>query len=111
MQTTAIQPPSLTASLPTSITQILATPAASTGFIVSGVTFANKTGATVTVTFTLFNGTTDFNIAFQAPVAAGDTLVFGGENLKFMLTNGFSLRALCNTATAVDVTVSYVSFT
>lgn len=111
MQTTSIQNPSLTQNLGTSISTILATPPASTGSIVAGVTFANKTGATVTVQFSVFNGTTDFFIAFNAPIAAGDSLVFGGGTLKFLLTNGFSLRALCNTPSAVDVTVHYTNFT
>jgi hypothetical protein len=111
MQTTSIQNPSLTQNLSTSIATILATPPSATGSIVSGVTFANKSGGTVTIQFSVFNGTTDFYVAFNAPIAAGDSLVFGGENLKLMLTNGFSLRALCNTASAVDVTVHYANFT
>src|SRR5580693_1567185 len=99
MQTTTIQPPTLTPSLPTSITQILATPAGGTGRIVSGITFANKSAGAITVQCSIFNVATDVWLAFNAPIAVGDTLALGGENLKVMLTNGFSLRALCNTAT------------
>jgi hypothetical protein len=111
MQTTNIQNPALTSNLPTSITQVVATPSASTGRIVSSISFCNKSGGAVTVQVSLYNGTTDFYLAFNAIIAQGDTLVLGGGNLKLLLTNGFSLRALCNTSNAVDVIACYTDFT
>jgi hypothetical protein len=111
MQTTNIQNPALTTNLPTSITQVIPTPAASTGRIVSCISFANKSGGNVTVQVTVYNGTTDFYVAFNTVIAAGDTLVLGGGNLKITLTNGFSMRALCNTSSAVDVVACYTDFT
>jgi hypothetical protein len=111
MQSVAIQAPSLTTNLPTSVTQILAAPAGSAGFIVTAVTFANKSAGNVTVQCSVFNGTTDFYLVFNASIAPGDTLVLGGGNLKLQTLIGYSLRALCNTASAVDVTVHYSQFT
>jgi hypothetical protein len=110
MQTTAIQPPSLTQNLPTTITQVLATPGASAAFVVSGVTFCNKTGGVVTVTFTCFNGSVDTNLAFQQSIGALDTLTFGGDFFKAAITNGFTLRALCSTPNSVDVAIFYTQF-
>jgi hypothetical protein len=111
MQTATIQNPSLTSSLGTSVSTILASPPASTYAAVSSVSFCNKSGGQITVQCSLYNGTTDFYIAFNSPIAVGDTLVFGGEAMKFLLANGFSLRALCNTASACDVVVTYTYFT
>jgi hypothetical protein len=111
MQTTTIQNPALTQNLPTSITQIVPTPAAATGRIISALTFCNKTASAVTVQVSVYNGTTDFFIVYNQTIAPLDTLVLGGGNLKQLLTNGFSMRALCNTSNAVDVTASYTDFT
>lgn len=111
MQTSQIQAPSLTSSLGTSVATILAGPPASTYTAVSAITFCNKSGATCWVSCSVYNGTTDVYLAYQTPVLAGDTLVLGGVNLKVLLSNGFSLRALAQTAAAIDVTVSSVQFT
>lgn len=110
MQTTAIQNPSLTQNLPTAITTILATPAASAAFIVSGLTFCNKTASPVTVNVSVYNGTTDTYLAYGQTIDANDTMAFGGDYFKAQITNGFSLRALCSVANAVDVTVHYAQF-
>lgn len=111
MQSVAIQAPSLTQNLPTTVTTILAAPSGSAGSIVTAVTFANKTGGNVTVQCSIFNTSIDVYLVFNAIIAPGDTLVLGGGNLKIQLLTGYSLRALCNTSNAVDVTVSYSNFT
>lgn len=111
MQTTNIQNPALVSSVGTSIVQLVAAPAGGTGRIVSALTFANKSGAEITVQCSIFNGATDFFLAFNARIGVGDTLVLGGGNLKVQLTNGFSIRGLCNTAAACDFTASYTDFT
>jgi hypothetical protein len=110
MQTSQIQSPSLTSSLATTVTSILAGPPASTWTAVSAITFCNKSGASCWVTCSIYNGTTDFYLAWQTPILPNDTLVLGGVNLKVLLANGFSLRALAQTAAAIDVTVSSVQF-
>jgi hypothetical protein len=109
MQTITIQNPSLTSSLGTTVTTILPAPASAA--IVSAITFCNKSAGTVTVQCSVYNGSTDTYLVYNAPIAVGDTLVLGGGNLKVQLGSSTSLRALCNTASAVDVTVSYSTFT
>ncbi len=111
MQTTTIQNPSLSSSLATSVQTLVATPAASSALIVSALTFCNKSGSPVTVTCSIYNGTSDFYLAYNAPVAVGDTLVLGGENLKITLTNGFSIRGFASATASVDFTASSVLFT
>ena len=110
MQTTTIQAPAVTRNLPTSISQVLATPG-SGGIIFSGASFCNKTAGAVTVNFTVYDGTNDTYIAFQQTIAPFDTLTFGGDFFKAQITNGWSLRALCNTASAVDVSIFSTLFT
>jgi hypothetical protein len=111
MQTTNIQNPSLLSSLSTAVQTLVATPAPASGLIVSALTFCNKSSANVTVTCSIYNGTTDFYLAYNAPVAIGDTLVLGGDVLKVMLTNGFSIRGYASAINSVDFTASSVLFT
>ena len=110
MQTTTIQNPALISGLPITITALTPAVPASSGFIVSAITFANKTATPCTVTVSIYNGTTDFYIAFATPLAANDTLVLGGDLLKVLLTTGFSIRALASIAATVDAHASYVLF-
>lgn len=111
MQTVTVQNPSLTQALPTSITTILATPAVNTAFLVSGVSFCNTTNAAVTINFSCYNGTVDTYIAYQQTINAYDTLTFGGDFFKAVITNGFSLRALASVASSVHVAIFYTQFT
>jgi hypothetical protein len=106
MQTSQILSPQLTSNLPTTITTILTAPTGSNYLVVTAITFANKTGSPVTVQCSIYNGTTDVYLVYNAVVGTGDTLVLGGQNLKVTLGAGYSLRALAGTASAIDVTVS-----
>jgi hypothetical protein len=110
MQTSIVSNPSLTTNLGTAISTILPTPSASTYQIVSGITLCNKTNAAVTVNVTCYNGTTDVYLAYQQTIGAYDTMTLGGDFFKAAITPGFSLRALCNTASAVDVCVFYLTY-
>jgi hypothetical protein len=111
MQSTAIQNPSLTQNLPTTVTTILATPASPSAYIAHAITFCNKLSTAVTVTCSIYNGTIDVYIVFAQTIAGNDTMALGGDFFKEAITNGFSIRALCNTVSAVDVVVSYTQFT
>ncbi len=71
----------------------------------------NTSGAAVTVQVTVFDGANDTNLAFNAPVAIGDTLVLGGENLKIMLVSGWSIRVKSSAVTSVDAVLGVTEFT
>jgi hypothetical protein len=101
-QTATIQNPAVTQNLPTSLTQILATPG-SGGIIVSGLTICNKTGATVTYGLTCYNGSAHTYLAFTQNIGAFDTVTFGGDFFKAAITAGYSLYAIAGTANALDV--------
>lgn len=110
MQVTTLLNPALLNNVPTSITALTGVIPASTAWIISALTFCNKVGVAVTVTVTIFNGTTDTNIAFNAPIAVGDTLVLGGENLKIIIGTGYSIRCLCSASNSVDASASVAQF-
>jgi hypothetical protein len=112
MQVTTIIAPAVLRNVPTgALTALTGAIPASTGWIVSGLTFANKTGATVTVSVTVYDGTNDTYLGSTLPIAANDTVIFGGENWKLSLPTGWSIRCICNTASAVDAVASVVQFT
>mgnify|MGYP001616043135 CR=1 FL=1 len=63
------------------------------------------------VTVTVFDGANDTNLAFAAPVAAGDSLVMGGEWFKFTLVAGWSIRVKSSAAASVDASMFVTEFT
>ena len=79
--------------------------------MVSGLTVANISGASINVTVTVFDGTNDTNIAFATPVAIGDTLVVGGDWFKFNLVAGWSIRVKSSAATSCDAAMFVSEFT
>lgn len=110
MQSVTIVSPKVSRSIGTAFVQVGAYSPASSA-IVACIIVANTSGAAVTVTVTVFDGTNDTNLAFNAPVAVGDSLVLGGENLKIMLVTGWSIRVKSSAATSVDATLSVTEFT
>jgi len=103
MQTSTIQAPQCFV-MPTTLGTIFTTPTNSA--IISAITVANVSGAAITVSISLYNGSTDYYIAYNAPIAVGDTLEIGGNVAKLMLTNGWLLRGIASAANAAHVTIS-----
>ncbi len=112
MQVATIVSPKVSRSIGTALTQVGGyTPAGATGAIVSCISVCNTSGAAVTVQVTVFDGANDTNLAFNAPVAVGDSLVLGGGLLKVTLVNGWSIRVKSSAVTSVDAVVSVTEFT
>jgi hypothetical protein len=72
---------------------------------------SNKTGSSVTVDVYLVTATgDDVYLIRNAPVPAGSTLELI-TNSKIIIESSDVIRARCNTATAVDMIVSYLEQT
>lgn len=111
MQTTTIIAPQVSRAVGTGATAIGGyTPPGAAAAIVSSIVAANITGGSILVTVDLFDGTNATRLALNAPVAAGDSLILGGENLKVTLVNGWNIRVTSNTAASVDASMSVVQF-
>jgi hypothetical protein len=109
MQTTTLTGIQAISGVPTTITTLYAASAAST---ISHLMLANKSGASVTVNVTLYNGTTDYYLAYQYTIAVGDTLnVLGESGSRLVLAAGWSIRVLASAGSAVDATCSVTTYT
>lgn len=110
MQTATIIGVLGSASVPASVTTIGAyTVPASTGAVITQLFCANKTGSTATINVAVTNGTLTYNLAYQAPVAAFDTLDVLA-NTRLVLAAGWFVQVLPNTASAFDVSMSVTQF-
>jgi hypothetical protein len=101
--------PVLVSNLGNTVQSLLAGPG-SGGYILTAVTFCNKTAAAMQVNCSIYNGTTDVYIANNQTIAPYDTLSFGGEQLKMFLTSGLTLRAFASAASGMDATVHAMQF-
>lgn len=112
MQTTLIIAPQVSRAVGVAATAIGGyTPPGASGAIVSCISACNITGSTILVTVDVFDGANATRLALNAPVAAGDSLVLGGDTLKILLVNGWNIRVTSNTATSVDAIMSVTQFT
>ena|SRR5882724_5079710 len=110
MQVATIVSPKVSRAIGTALTQVGGYSPASSA-IVSCIVVCNTSGAAVTVQVTVFDGANDTNLAFNAPVAVGDSLVLGGGTLKIMLVSGWSIRVKSSAVTSVDATLGVTEFT
>lgn len=111
MQNVAIVAPKVSRNIGVAATQIGGySPAAGVSAIVSSLTVCNTNTSVVNVKVSLFDGTNDTYVAFNAPVAVGDTLMIGGADAKFTLLNGWSIRVLSTIATSVDAAMCVTEF-
>lgn len=112
MQTTTIIAPQVSRSVGTSATAIGGySPSGASAAIISSICACNITGGSILVTIDLFDGTNATRLALNAPVAPGDALVMGGENMKIALVAGWNVRVTSNTAASVDASMAVTVFT
>jgi hypothetical protein len=110
MQTATVVTPKVSRAVSTVVTQIGGySPAAATAAIVTSLVVTNTSAATRTVKVSLYDGTNDTYLAFNAPIAVGDSLMVGGANAKFTLTTGWSVRVVADAA-QVDVSMCVTEF-
>lgn len=85
------------------------TPASSSIYAtVTELSVANTTASLISVGVSLYNGSTDYFLAKNAPVGAGDSFYFPRP---ITLTNGWNVRVVSSAATSCDATMSVVQFT
>lgn len=112
MQVTTIIAPQVSRAIGTSPTAIGGyTPPGASGAIVSCISICNIIGATISVFIDVFDGSNATRLAFGTPIASGDALVLGGDTLKLLLVNGWTVRVTSNTAASVDAVMSVTQFT
>ena len=100
------------ASLGTALTAVGShTCAGSTTETVIGLTVSNRTASAVKVDITYHNGSTDFFIVKDAPVASGGALTPIGGDQKIVLTTGDSITVFEVTASSVDAVMSMLQIT
>lgn len=110
MQTATIIGPKCSAAISTTPVAIGGySPATSLIYaVVNGIYVANRQNVTLNATVTLWNGSTDYFLAFGTPVAPGDSLYIPG---KVELVNGWSVRAYCNVVAGFDAIMFVTEFT
>lgn len=112
MQTTTIIAPQVSRAIGTGATAIGGyTPPGASGAIISCISVCNITGALIHAFVDVFDGANATRLAFGAPIAAGDSLVLGGDTLKILLVNGWSIRVTSDTAASIDAVMSVTQFT
>ena len=95
----------------TSATAVGAVVAASTQTTLIGMTMANITSGVINVTATLNDGTNTTHIVKDAPIPTGGSLILLGGDQKVVLMTGDKIIVTSNTASSVDVIMSFLEIT
>tara|TARA_R100000808_G_scaffold4228_2_gene14082 strand:+ start:10 stop:339 length:330 start_codon:yes stop_codon:yes gene_type:complete len=95
----------------TSPTDVGAVVAASTQTTLIGMTMANITSGVINVTATLNDGTNTTHIVKDAPIPTGGSLILLGGDQKVVLMTGDKIIVTSNTASSVDVIMSFLEIT
>ena len=98
-------------SVGTSATDVGAVVAASTQTTLIGMTMANITSGVINVTATLNDGTNTTHIVKDAPIPTGGSLILLGGDQKVVLMTGDKVIVTSNTASSVDVIMSFLEIT
>ncbi len=72
------------------------------------IRLVNKHTASVNVSVIITSSSTDFNVIKDAPVPVGGSLELIDSGSKIVIQTGDVVKAYADTASAVDVLVSYV---
>jgi len=76
-----------------------------------GMTLANITSGVISVTATLNDGSNTTHIVKDAPVPTGGSLILLGGDQKVVLMTGDKVIITSNTASSVDVIMSFLEIT
>ena len=76
-----------------------------------GMTLANITSGVIAVTATLHDGSNTTHIVKDAPVPTGGSLIVVGGDQKVVLMTGDKIIVTSNTASSVDVIMSFLEIT
>ena len=95
----------------TSPVDVGAVVAGSTETTLIGMTLANITSGVISVTATLHDGTNTTHIVKDAPIPTGGSLILLGGDQKVVLMTGDKVIVTSNTASSVDVIMSFLEIT
>ena len=95
----------------TSPVDVGAVVASSTQTTLIGMTLANITSAVISVTATLNDGSNTTHIVKDAPIPTGGSLIILGGDQKVVLMTGDKIIITSNTASSVDVIMSFLEIT
>ena len=95
----------------TSPVDVGAVGAGSTETTLIGMTLANITSGVISVTATLHDGTNTTHIVKDAPIPTGGSLILLGGDQKVVLMTGDKVIVTSNTASSVDVIMSFLEIT
>jgi hypothetical protein len=74
-----------------------------------GLTLSNISGGAISANVVYNDGSNDTSIVANVPIPYGSSLVPIGGDQKIVLTPSDSLKVTANTATSMDVVVSYLN--
>ena len=95
----------------TSPVDVGAVVAGSTETTLIGMTLANITSGVISVTATLHDGTNTTHIVKDAPIPTGGSLILLGGDQKVGLMTGDKVIVTSNSASSVDVIMSFLEIT
>ena len=95
----------------TSPVDVGAVVASSTETTLIGMTLANVTSGVISVTATLHDGSNTTHIVKDAPIPTGGSLILLGGDQKVVLMTGDKIIVTSNTASSVDVIMSFLEIT
>jgi sugar/nucleoside kinase (ribokinase family) len=95
----------------TSPVDVGAVVASSTETTLIGMTLANITSGVISVTATLNDGSNTTHIVKDAPIPTGGSLILLGGDQKVVLMTGDKIIVTSNTASSVDVIMSFLEIT
>jgi len=100
----------LVKNITTSNTTLLTAVTAHT-FVIAGLSIANTTASSITVSVFITRSAVDYYLIKDASIAPGQALIVGGADQKIVLNYSGSadvLKAISGTATSADASVSYL---
>ena len=95
----------------TSPTDVGAVVASSTQTTLIGMTLANITSGVVNATVTLNDGSNTTHIIKDGPIPSGGSLIAVGGDQKIVLETGDKVIVTSNTASSLDVIMSFLEIT
>jgi hypothetical protein len=86
-------------------------PSATTAVVV-GLSLTNVTSSAIAANVSILdNASQTTNLAVNAPISAGSSLVVGGGDQKIVLVTGDQLQVQSSAATSIDVVMSIMEIT
>lgn len=89
----------------------LLTAAASTQYVIVGLSIANTTTSSITMDVYITRSAVDYYLIKGATIAPGNTLIVVGADQKVVLNASDVLKALSGTATSADASISHLDIT